>query len=156
MRRPGMWCTEENPSPREDIVLWWDICFNVCSAAVSSDILGIHCPAVPAQPSPFPSDICAASPSKGQSRMVAGCQEPWKSVDYNLTLTLKQLLVWIWTDVQGVATSACAHFGTSGFPKGSFRCVVRWESREGCPANSPAFGGFFRKSSCLFDFKSLH
>lgn len=45
-----------------------------------------------------------------------------------------------WTDIPGVGTSAHAHFGTSGFPKWSFSCVVRWESKGGGPASSPAFG----------------
>lgn len=147
----------ENLSFREGDLLGRDICFKVCSAAVSSDILEIHWPDVPAQPSAFPSDVCAASPSKGWSRMVAGCQEPQRSVDYSLTLTLKQLLVWIWTGIQGVGISAHTHCGTSGFPKGNFRCVVRWESKEWGPTSSPAFGeGFFHKLSCLFDFKGLH
>lgn len=88
-----MWCTGENLSPRESVLLGRDTCFKVCCAVVSSDILEIHWPTVPVQPSTFSSDICAAYPSKRGSRMVAGEQEPWKSVDYNLTLTLKQLLV---------------------------------------------------------------
>lgn len=48
-----------------DVLLGKDICFKVCSAAISSEILGIHLLAAPAQPSTFPSDICATSPSKG-------------------------------------------------------------------------------------------
>lgn len=30
---------------------------------------------------------------------------------------------------------------------------MRWESKEWGPASSPAFGGFFHKPSCLFDFE---
>lgn len=80
-----MWRTGENLSPREGVLLGRYICFKVYSAVVSSDILEIHWPAVLVQPSTFPLVIYSSRPRKGGSRMVAGEQEPWKSVDYSLT-----------------------------------------------------------------------
>lgn len=80
-----MWRTGENLSPREGVLLGRYICFKVYSAVVFSDILEIRWPAALVQPSTFPSDIYSSRPSKGGSRMVAGEQEPWKSVDYSLT-----------------------------------------------------------------------
>lgn len=86
---------------------------------------------------------------RGQGGLSAGCPRSAQNVGVcNPVSALKQPLVSIWTNIQGVGTSVATKFGASVFPKVTSRCVLRWEIKPG--------RGFFEKSLCLSDLKIHH
>lgn len=158
MRRPGMCHTGESLSSRESVLLGRDTCFKVWSSVVSSWHFGDPLASCPASALHFPLKTSVLHlPVRDKAGWWLVVRSPgkvwittrlwhWNSYWFESGLTSK---VWVPLLMPTLVPQALS--------KGSFSCVVRWESKEGGPASSPAFGeGFFHKSSCLFDFKSLH